>query len=155
MRPVLWFRIAAGLVLLFAIGHTIGFLTFQPPSLEGQNVWKAMNTVRFSAGSSTFSYGDFYTGFGLFITAFQLFAAWLAWSLGSMARRGATGVPAIAWGMSALQLISLALSLRYFSAGPAVLSGLTAACLIVAAISISSDSNADQIATNRLSTIDA
>jgi hypothetical protein len=152
MKPVVWFRIAAGLMLLFAIGHTIGFLTFQPPSLEGQNVWKAMNTVRFSAGFSTFSYGDFYTGFGLFITAFQLFAAWLAWSLGSMARRGIADVRTIAWGMSILQLVSLALSLRYFSSGPVVLSGLTAACLIVAAIS--SSPHAAQISTDRPSTID-
>jgi len=153
MKPVLWFRIVAGLLLLFAIGHTIGFLTFQPPTLEGQNVWKAMNTVRFSAGTSSFSYGDFYTGFGLFITAFQLFAAWLAWSLGSMARREAPSARAIALGMSILQLFSLALSLRYFSAGPAILSGLTAACLIIAATS--SDSNAGQIATKPLATIDA
>jgi hypothetical protein len=137
VKPVLWFRLAAGLMLLFAVGHTIGFLTFQAPSVEGQNVWKAMNTVRFSVGSSTFSYGDFYTGFGLFITAFQLFAAWLAWTLGSMARRGAPGVRTIACGMSILQFVSLALSLRYFSTGPAVLSGLTAACLIIAAISSS------------------
>jgi len=153
MKPVLWFRIAAGLMLLFAIGHTIGFLTFQPPSVEGQNVWKAMNAVHFSVGSSSFSYGDFYKGFGLFITAFQLFAVWLAWSLGSMARRGAPGVRMIAWGMSILQLVSLALSLRYFSAGPAVLSGLTAASLIIAAIS--SSPHAGQIPTNRLTTIDA
>ncbi len=155
MKPVLWFRISAGLLLLFAVGHTIGFLTFKPPSLEGQNVWKAMNVVRFSAGSSTFSYGDFYTGFGLFITAFQLFAAWLAWSLSSMSRRGAPGLRPITWGMCLLQIVSLALSLRYFSAGPAILSGLTAASLIVAAISISSDSNTDQLTTKRLSTIDA
>jgi hypothetical protein len=153
VKPVVWFRVAAGLMLLFAIGHTIGFLTFQPPSVEGQNVWKAMNAVRFSIGSSTFSYGDFYKGFGLFITAFQLFATWLAWSLGAMARREAAGVRTIAWGMSILQLVSLALSLRYFSSGPVVLSGLTAACLIVAAIS--SSPPAAQIPTNRPSTIDA
>jgi hypothetical protein len=146
MKPVLWLRLAAGLMLLFAIGHTVGLLTFQPSSVEGQNVWKAMNTVRFSAGSSTFSYGGFYTGFGLFITAFQLFAAWLAWSLVSMARRGAPDVRAIAWGMSILQLVSLALSIKYFSAAPAVFSGLTAACLIVAAVS--SSPHATQIPTN-------
>jgi hypothetical protein len=153
VKPVLWLRLAAGLLLLFAVGHTIGFLTFQPSSVEGQNVWKAMNAVRFSIGSSTFSYGDFYSGFGLFITAFQLFAAWLAWTLGSMARRGAPGIRTIAWGMFILQLVSLALSLRYFSSGPVVLSGLTAACLIVAAIS-SSPLQA-QIPANRPSTIDA
>ena len=81
MRPIVWFRVTAVLFLLFAAGHTFGFLTFRPPSVEGQNVWTAMNNVRFTLGSSTYSYGNFYLGFGLIITAFQLFVAWLSWVL--------------------------------------------------------------------------
>jgi hypothetical protein len=153
VKPALWFRIAAVLMLLFAVGHTIGFLTFHPSSVEGQNVWRAMNTVRFTEGSSTFSYGDFYIGFGLFISAFQLFAAWLVWTLGSMAQRGTSGVRSIAWAMAIVQLTSLTLSLRYFAAGPAILSALTAACVIVAALS--THSNKKHAVTNHLSVIDA
>jgi hypothetical protein len=134
MKPLVWFRIAAVLILLFAVGHTLGFLAFRPSTAEGRAVWLAMNSVRFAEGRSTFSYGEFYVGFGLFITAFQLFAAWLVWLLGSMARQGAAGVCVIAWGMFALQIVGIGLSLRYFSAGPGVLSVMTAACLALAAI---------------------
>jgi hypothetical protein len=130
----MWFRITAILILLFAVGHTFGFLAFRPSTTDGRAVWLAMNSVSFAEGHSTFSYGEFYLGFGLFITAFQLFAAWLAWLVGSMARQGAAGVRAIAWGMFALQIVGIGLSLRYFSAGPGVLSAMTAACLAMAAI---------------------
>jgi hypothetical protein len=125
-------------LLLFAAGHTFGFLAFRPSTTEGRAVWLAMNSVRFAEGHSTFSYGGFYTGFGLTITAFQLFAAWLAWLLGSMARQSAArqsaaAVRPIAWGMFALQIVGIGLSLKYFSAGPAVLSALAAVCLAIAA----------------------
>ena len=135
MKPVVWFRITAVVILLFAVGHTFGFLAFRPSTTEGRAVWLAMNSVRFAEGHSTFSYGGFYTGFGLSITAFQLFAAWLAWLLGSMARQSAAAVCSIAWGMFALQIVGIGLSLEYFSAGPAVLSAMAAACLAMAAIS--------------------
>jgi hypothetical protein len=135
MKPVVWFRITAVVILLFAVGHTFGFLAFRPSTTEGRAVWLVMNSVRFAEGHSTFSYGGFYVGFGLFITAFQLFAAWFAWLLGSMAQESAPRVCAIAWGMFTLQLVEIGLSLRYFSGGPAVLSAMAAASLAMAAVS--------------------
>ena len=142
MKPILWCRIAAVLLLLFAVGHTFGFLAFRPPTAEGLAVWASMNRVQFSVGHATYSYGGFYRGFGLFIAVFQVFAAWLLWLLGSMARRAAADAQTIAWGMFALQLVSVGLSLRYFSAGPAVLSAMTAVCLVLAAISMRGSVNA-------------
>ena len=112
MKPVVWFRVTAVLFLLFAVGHTFGFLTFRPPSEEGRNVWTAMNNVHISMGSSTYSYGNFYLGFGLTITVIQLFEAWLSWVLGSMARRGSRS-RTIALGLIAVQIFGLGLSLRY------------------------------------------
>ena len=73
-----WFRISAVLLLLFAAGHTFGFLTFRAPTPAGQAVFSSMNDVHFSVDRQTFSYGDFYLGFGLSISVFQLFEAWLA-----------------------------------------------------------------------------
>jgi hypothetical protein len=138
VKPVLWFRISAVLLALFAVGHTFGFLTFRPHSDEGRAVLAAMNNVQFSEGSSTFSYGNFYLGFGLTISAFQFFEAWLVWMLGSAARRGETIARTIVWGIFALQIIGLGLSLRYFSVGPAALSGIAAFCLAMAGLSVRS-----------------
>jgi hypothetical protein len=111
-RARLWFRITAILMLFFAAGHTIGFLTFRPPTPEGQAVWSAMNSVKFSRGNSTFTYGGFYTGFGLSISVSQLFSAWVAWLLGSMAYRRNPATLALAWGFLATQVVGIALSLR-------------------------------------------
>ena len=99
-------------------------------------MWAAMNNVRFTEGAATFSYGAFYEGFGLSITCFQLFAAFLAWLLGSMAERGISETRVIAWGMFTLQASGVVLSLRYFSTGPAVLSVVAALCFLAGAISL-------------------
>jgi hypothetical protein len=131
MRAAAWFRAAAVVMLLFAVGHTYGFLAFRPDTAEGRVVWDAMNSVRFSAGRSTFSYGEFYLGFGLFISGFYVFGAWLAWRLAGMVGRGSMDARAIGWGMFVLECVGFGLSLRYFSVGPAVLSAVAAGCFLV------------------------
>jgi hypothetical protein len=136
LRAAVWFRVTAGLMLLFAAGHTFGFLTFDPGTPEGRAVLAAMNGTHFSVGGSTFSYGGFYLGFGLTISAVQLFEAWLAWQLGSMARRGVRDARVIAWGMVVLQMVGFGLSWRYVSIVPAVLSLATAVTLAVGAVSM-------------------
>jgi hypothetical protein len=136
VKARVWFRISAVLLLLFAVGHTFGFLAFRPPTAAGQAVWSAMNNVRFSDGGSTFSYGEFYRGFGLSISASQLFTAWLAWLLGSMPQRDPQSARLIAWAMVVLQLFGFGLSLKYFSVIPALFSVVGALCLGMGALSI-------------------
>jgi hypothetical protein len=129
VKAATWFRITFVVLLLFAAGHTFGFLTFRPATAEGQAVWAAMNSVNFAAKTGTFSYGGFYLGFGLFVSAFYLFAAWLVWFLGRMAERGVIEARAIAWGLCALQVVGAGLSLRYFAAPQVGLSLVAAVCL--------------------------
>jgi hypothetical protein len=136
MKATTWFRIAAVLMLLFAAGHTFGFLSFRATTDEGRAVFDAMNRVHFSEGRSTFSYGDFYKAFGLTITVAQLFFAWLAWTLASMSRQGAVGVKEIAWGMAALEFAGLLLSVKYISTPPAVFSLIATLCFAMGAMSL-------------------
>ena len=136
MNAKIWFRVAAVLMLLFAAGHTFGFLSFRPSSAAGQAVWSAMREVHFTEGHSSFSYGNFYIGFGLSITASQLFNAWLAWCLSGMAERREQGTFPIAVGLLILELIGAALSLRYFSAGPVIFSLVAAGCFLMAILSL-------------------
>ena len=136
MKATTWFRITAVLMLLFAAGHTFGFLSFRATTAEGRAVFVAMNSVHFSEGNSTFSYGDFYRAFGLTITVAQLFFAWLAWTLASMAKEGAAGVKEIAWGMVAVQLVGVMISVKYVAAVPAVFSLAAASCFAMGALSV-------------------
>lgn len=126
MKATILFRITAIVFLLFAAGHTFGFLTFTPPTQEGLAVRDAMNNVHFEVGSKIFSYGGWYRGFGLSATASMIFEAFLAWYLGSMARRGSQEVRAIGWTFFAWQLPGLVLSWLYFGIPPMVLSAVVA-----------------------------
>ena len=129
MNATLLYRTASILLLLFAAGHTFGFLSFKPPSPEGLAVRDAMNTVHFKVGRATFSYGGFYVGFGLFIGVYLIFSAFLAWYLGDLAGREPQAIGSLGWAFFALQLASLILSWMYFSAAPALFSALLALCL--------------------------
>jgi len=126
MSPTLLYRIAAVLLIVFAAGHTLGFLKFKPPSAEGVAVRDAMDHVRFQVGKSAVTYGGFYRGFGLFCTLYLLFAAYLAWYLGDLARTNPHVVGALGWVFCGLHVVSLVLSWMYFLPPPVVLSGLIA-----------------------------
>lgn len=120
------YRIAAVVLLLFAAGHTFGFLNFKPPTPEGIAVRDAMDNVRFTLGSRSYTYGDFYRGFGLFCTAYLLFAAFLAWHLGSLARSSPQAIGLLGWIFFALQLAGIALSWKYFIPPPIIFSAVLA-----------------------------
>ena len=128
MSATLLYRIASVLLVLFAVGHTVGFLTPQPPTPESIAVRDGMNSVQFPIGNGKFTYGGFYLGFGLYCTAYLLFTAFLAWHLGGMAQNNPAAIVALSWVFFALQLASIALSWRYFLPPPIVLSTLIAVC---------------------------
>jgi hypothetical protein len=132
MKATLLFRITAIMFLVFTAGHTFGFLSFKPPTPEGMAVRDAMDHVHFQDGGADYSYGGFYRGFGLSATASMLFEAFLAWYLGSMAKRKSPEVRVIGWAFFAWQLPGLILSWMYFGPPPLVLSGLVAALIGVA-----------------------
>jgi hypothetical protein len=129
MKATLLYRIAAVLLILFATGHTIGFLRFTPPTPEGVAVRDAMSAVHFQVRNHTYTYGNFYRGFGLFVTAYLLFSAFLAWQLGSLAEKYPQAVRPLGWMLSMVQIASLILSASYFSGAPVISSALVAACL--------------------------
>ena len=124
MKATILFRITAVMFLLFAAGHTFGFLSFKPQTQEALTVRDAMNNVHFEEEGKIFSYGGWYRGFGLSATASMIFEAFLAWYLGTMARRGSREVAAIGWAFFAWQLPGLVLSWLYFGIPPMVLSAV-------------------------------
>lgn len=133
MNATLLFRIAAVVLVLFAAGHTFGFLSFRPSSAEGLAVFDAMSAVHLEFNGGQYSYAGFYTGFGLMVTAYMVFSAFLAWHLGTIAASQPQSVRALAWAFAALQLACLVLSVLYFFIVPIMFSGAVVICLIWAA----------------------
>jgi hypothetical protein len=136
MSATLLYRISAVVLLIFAVGHTMGFMTFKPASADALAVYQAMKSVHFDLSGSTRTYSALYTGFGLMVTAYLLFAAFLAWHLASLARTQPRAIGALAWAFVAVQLICLELSIRYFFLAPMLFSGAIVLLLAWAAWSI-------------------
>jgi hypothetical protein len=129
MKASLLYRIASVVLILFAAGHTFGFLGFRPPTPEGIAVFDAMNQVHFEVQGASYSYGAFYRGFGLFVSVYLVFAALLAWHLGGLAREMPQAIGALGWMFFVVQLASLGLGWVYFSAAPAAFSAVAAICV--------------------------
>jgi hypothetical protein len=124
MKALWLYRTAAILFVLFAAGHTMGFLTFTATTPEGRAVFDAMNSVHFTQRSGTYSYGNFYRGFGLSCTVSMLLSAYLAWHLGQLSRTLPQAIGALGWVFAWVQIAGLWLSTRYFGGPPAVFSAL-------------------------------
>ncbi len=122
MSATILFRIASIVFLLFALGHTFGFLSFKPPTTEGLAVRKAMSDVVFKVGGSNLSYAGFYRGFGLSCTISMLFSGLLCWQLGALATVHPRAIAGVAWSLFAVQIAGLALSVKYFGLPPAIFS---------------------------------
>ena len=127
-----WFRISAIILLLFAVGHTLGFLTFKPPTEQGLAVREAMSNVHFQVGGKIFSYGGFYRGFGLSATISMLFEGFVCWVLGSLARRHPREIAPIGWALVMQQVAGMVLSLMYFGVPPTIFSAVLTVCIVVA-----------------------
>ena len=127
------YRVAAVVFVLFAAGHTYGFLSFRPSSVEGRAVYESMNTVRFVEEGRSYTYGHFYRVFGLSATVSMLFWAFLCWHLGQLARTNPAAIGALGWTFFAVQVAGAVLSFLYLGPPPMVFSLLVALLVGLAA----------------------
>ncbi len=132
MRPSLFYRIAAVLILLFDIGHTVGFLQHDP-SWGVDSLLASMKAIHFGIQGFSRSYWEFFVGFGLFVTVFLLFAAVVSWQLGGLPAETLARLRGIRWALAVCFVVVTFLSFRYFFLLPLVFSASIAVCLIVAA----------------------
>jgi hypothetical protein len=132
MNPVLLYRIAAVLLFLFAVGHTLGFLRFKPQSAEGMSVRAAMDAVTFSTKEGTIRMVILPR---LWPIRDRLFAVCGLPGLapGSVAADAYAANVGLAWAFAGVQLVCFGLSVRYFFLPPALFSGLIVFCLAWAA----------------------
>ena len=132
MKASLLYRIASGLLVLFAIGHTLGFRQVDP-SWGVDSAVGALKSTRFDIQGLNRTYWDFYTGFGLFFTVFLVFAAVLAWQLGGVPQNVLPAMPVVPWALALCFVGVTFLSWRYFFAVPMAFSAVITICLVLAA----------------------
>ncbi len=130
MKASLFYRMAAGLLLLFDAGHTSGFPWSDPK--WGVDLGPMQSTHFYVMGFSR-TYWDFYVGFGLFVSVFLLLAMVLAWQLGGLPPESLARMRGTAWVFALCFAGITVLSWRYFFMIPIVVSIVTTLCLTAAA----------------------
>jgi hypothetical protein len=132
MKASWLYRIASVLLLLFAIGHTLGFRQTFPEWGVGSLI-DSMRSIHFDAQGFTRTYWDFFSAFGFFFSVFLLFAAVLAWQLGGLPAEIFARMRRTAWALALCFVAVTALCFKYAFTAPIVFSTLITICLIAAA----------------------
>src|SRR5260221_4190452 len=83
MKASMLYRIAAVLLLLFAVGHTLGFRQ-SDPSWGVDALLGSMRAIHFDVQGFNRTYWDLFVAAGFSVGVLYLFAAILAWQLGGL-----------------------------------------------------------------------
>lgn len=127
------YRIAALLLLLFMVGHTLGFDRIDP-SWGIDSPIQALKTTTFSAqGFPGRTYWGFYEGFGYFCSVLMLLAAVFAWTMGGMSPDMLRRLQFLSWSFAGAFVITVGVTWKYFFTAAIFFSAAIAACLIAAA----------------------
>jgi hypothetical protein len=81
MKASVFYRIASVLLVLFAVGHTLGFRQ-SDPSWGVDGLLGSMRSIHFQVQGFSRSYWDLFIAAGFSVGVFYFFAAILAWQLG-------------------------------------------------------------------------
>jgi hypothetical protein len=128
----LLYRIASVLLVLFGLGHQVGFRRVDP-RWGVDSVIGTLKATQFEVQGMTRTYWDFFSGFGFFVTVLLFFAAVLAFQLGGLPKETLRTLGLVTWAFALAFVVITLLTWRYFFIAPLVFSSLVALCLLMAA----------------------
>src|SRR4051794_9268734 len=96
MKASVLYRITSVLLLLFAIGHTLGFRE-SDPGWGVDTLLGSMRSIHFEVQGFNRTYWDLFVAAGFCVGVFYLFAAMLAWQLGGLPAEASTPLRRGAW----------------------------------------------------------
>ena len=132
MKSSTFYRIAAVLLLLFAIGHTLGF-TDSDPSWGVDSLLGSMRSIHFDVQGFHRTYWDFFVGAGFSVGVFYVFAAILAWQLGRLPAATLAVMRGTAWAFALCFAAITVVSWIYLFLIPIVFASVITASLTAAA----------------------
>ncbi len=132
MKASTFYRIAAVLLLLFTVGHTLGFRQTDP-KWGIDSLLASMHSIHFDAMGFSRTYWDFFVGAGFQVGVLLLFAAVLAWQLGGLPASTLALMRGTAWAFAFCFGLVTVVSWRYLFIIPIVFSFLITVCLTAAA----------------------
>ena len=132
MQASIFYRIAAVLLLLFAVGHTLGFRQ-SDPTWGVDALLGSMRSIHFDVQGFKRTYWDLFVAAGFSVGVFYLFAAILAWQLGGLPAATLGLMRGTAWAFALCFAAITVVSWRYLFILPIVFSAVVTLCLTAAA----------------------
>jgi len=132
MKASIFYRIAAVLLLLLAIGHTLGFRQ-SDPAWGVDSLLASMRSIHFDVQGFNRTYWDLFLAAGFSIGVFYLFCAVLAWQLGGLPAASLLLVRGTAWAFASCFAAITVVLWRYLFLLPIVFTLLITSCLTAAA----------------------
>jgi hypothetical protein len=132
MKASMFYRIAAVLLLLFAVGHTLGFRQ-SDPAWGVDALLGSMRSIQFEVQGFSRTYWDLFEAAGFSVGVFYLFAAILAWQLGGLPPATLALMRGTAWAFALCFAAITVVSWRYLFILPIAFSIVITLCLTAAA----------------------
>jgi hypothetical protein len=132
MKASMFYRIAAVLLLLFAVGHTLGFRQ-SDPKWGVDALLGSMRSIHFDVQGFNRTYWDLFVAAGSSVGVFYLFAAILAWQLGGLPAATLALMRRTAWAFALCFAAITVVSWEYLFIIPIAFSIVITLCLTVAA----------------------
>jgi hypothetical protein len=129
MKASVFYRVAAVFLLLFAVGHTLGFRQ-SDPQWGVDTLLGSMRSIHFEVQGFNRTYWDLFVAAGLSVGVFYLFAAILAWQLGGLPAETLALMRGIAWAFALCFAAITVVSWRYLFILPIAFSIVITVCLI-------------------------
>jgi hypothetical protein len=132
MKASLFYRIAAVLLLLFALGHTLGFRE-SDPAWGIDTLLGSMRSIHFDMQGFNRTYWDIFVAAGFSVGVFYLFAAVLAWQLAGLAADTLAVMRVTVWAFALCFAAITLVSWSYLFLLPILFSTVITVCLTAAA----------------------
>jgi len=132
MKASIFYRSAAVLLLLFAVGHTLGFRQ-SDPTWGVDALLASMRSIHFDVQGFNRSYWELFQAAGFSVGVFYLFSAILAWQLGGLPAATLALMRGTAWTFALCFAAITIVSWRYLFILPIAFAIVITACLTAAA----------------------
>ena len=132
MKASVFYRIAAVLLLLFGVSHTLGFRQ-SDPQWGVDPMLASMRSIHFDVQGLHRTYWDLFVAAGFCVGVFYLFSAVLAWQLGGLPAETLARMRVVGWAFALCFAAITVLSWMYLFLLPVVFSAAITVCLILAA----------------------
>jgi hypothetical protein len=129
------FRLAAYVLVLYTLGHTLGAVVNTPRfGAESDAVAAAMKSVHVYAQGSDCTWYGFYRGFGVFVSIYFAFSVYAAWLLGGAHGQERRSFLPIGWALFVSHAGGAIVAFAYFFPVPIVFSTVITALLGIGCI---------------------